>query len=128
MLRMTAELSIHLTTSQRNAFRMTKRMRFLDYARDDSVAVNSLSTPLHFGRNDGCVGRHDIIRMRSLRLRCTSLRMTLWRGMTKRIRFLHVGRNDSMNARDDNVDEILTTTLRFAQDDNADEIPRLRSE
>ena len=34
-------------------------VRSLDYARDDSGAVNSLSTPLHFGRNDDCVGRHD---------------------------------------------------------------------
>ena len=84
----------------------------------DAVQLRwDFSTPLHFGRNDGCVarndiiwilidmrslhvGRDDIIRMRclhcgrhdifmrSLRLRYASL------GMTMRIRFLHCGRND----------------------------------
>ena len=68
---MTAELSIHPRTTLKNDIDIFRNeiiwIRFLDCARNDNINAQ-----------DDMVARNDVIRIRSSRLHCVPLRMTIF--------------------------------------------------
>ncbi len=75
---------------------MTMRIRSLDYARDDSGAVNSPSTSLHYLRMRILWFQNDK-RMRSSRLRCTTREDDIIRNRSSRLRYATL-EDDVINA------------------------------